>query len=227
MPSQESQRERPPSRRYRSVKRQADARATRERIRLAAESLFLRDGYSQTSMRAIAKHADVAEKTVYLAFPTKAQLLSEVIRVAVRGDDEETPITARKDWHAILDAPADEVLERLARHETKALERTARLLAMADIAAAGDQRLIPLRDRGHAAQRSLYVEAAASLADRGMLDSGIPPADAADTIYALTHEALYLRLTDECRWSPSRYAHWLSATLTATLTKSPLEPHAC
>ena len=59
-------------------------------------------------MRAIAKHADVAEKTVYLAFPTKAQLLSEVIRVAVRGDDQETPITARDDWRAILNAPSDE-----------------------------------------------------------------------------------------------------------------------
>jgi AcrR family transcriptional regulator len=218
MTSQQSQRNRPPTRRYRSAKRQADARATHERIHLAAGSLFLRDGYAQTSMRAIAKQAEVAEKTVYLAFPTKAQLLSEVIRVAVRGDDEETPITAREDWHAILDAPADEVLERLARHETKALERTARLLVMADIAAAGDPRLIPLRDRGHAAQRSLYMEAAASLGARGMLDSGLPLADAADTIYALAHEALYLRLTDECGWSPSRYAHWLSSTLTAALT---------
>jgi hypothetical protein len=42
---------------------------------------------------------------------------------------------------------------------------------MADIAAAGDPRLIPLRDRSHAAQRSLYAEAVASLAARGMLDS--------------------------------------------------------
>jgi hypothetical protein len=44
-----------------------------------------------------------------------------------------------------------------------------------------------------------------------------------NTIYALTHEALYLR-TDECAWTPSRYAHWLSATLTATLTKGPPAP---
>jgi AcrR family transcriptional regulator len=218
MPSQESPSNPPPTRRYHSAKRQADARATRERIRVAAQSLFLRDGYAQTSMRAIAKQAEVAEKTVYLAFPTKAQLLSEVIRVAVRGDDDVTPITAREDWHATLDAPADEVLDRLARHETKALQRTARLLVMADIAAAGDPRLIPLRDRGHAAQRSLYMEAAASLMVRGILPSGVHPTDAADTIYALTHEALYLRLTDECTWSPSRYAHWLSTTLTAALT---------
>lgn len=218
MPSQEPQRDRPPSRSYRSPKRQADARATRERIRTAAESLFLRDGYAQTSMRSISKHADVAEKTVYLAFPTKAQLLSEVIRVAVRGDDDETPITARDDWRAILNAPANEILDRLARHETAALERTARLLVMADIAAASDPRLIPLRDRGHAAQRSLYMEAAASLAARELLQSGLHPTDTADVIYALTHEALYLRLTDECAWSPSRYAHWLSTTLTATLT---------
>jgi AcrR family transcriptional regulator len=167
---------------------------------------------------AVAKQAAVAEKTVYLAFPTKAQLLSEIIRVAVRGDDEETPITARDDWHAILNAPPQEVLDRLARHETAALQRTARLLAMADIAATSDPRLTPLRDRGHAAQHSLYAEVAASLAARGMLPRGLPPADAADTIYALTHEALYLRLTDECAWSPSRYTHWLARTLTATLT---------
>jgi AcrR family transcriptional regulator len=218
MTSQESRPNRPPTRRYRSVKRQADARATRERIRTAAESLFLRDGYAQTSMRAIAKHAEVAEKTVYLAFPTKAQLLSEVIRVAVRGDDEETPITARDEWRAILDGAADEILDRLARHETAALERTARLLTMADIAAAGDPRLAPLRDRGRAAQRGLYMEAATSLAARGMLPRGFPPADAADMIYALTHEALYLRFTDECAWTPSRYAHWLGTTLTVALT---------
>jgi AcrR family transcriptional regulator len=220
MSSQRSQRDRPPSRRYRSAKRQADASATRERIRVTAESLFLRDGYAQTSMRTIAKHADVAEKTVYLAFPTKAQLLSEVIRVAVRGDEDATPITARDDWRAILDAPPDEVLDRLARHETAALDRTARLLVMADIAVASDPRLTALRDRGHAAQRSLYAEVAANLTARGMLARGLHQTDAADTIYALTHEALYLRLTDECTWSPSHYAHWLSRTLTAALTRA-------
>jgi AcrR family transcriptional regulator len=218
MSSQRPPHDRPPSRRYRSAKRQADARATRERIRTAAESLFLRDGYAQTSMRTIAKHADVAEKTVYLAFPTKAQLLSEVIRVAIRGDDDATPITARDDWRAILDAPSDEVLNRLAQRETATLDRTARLLVMADIAAAGDPRLTPLRDRGHAAQRSLYAEVAASLTARGMLPRELHPTDAADTIYALTHEVLYLRLTSECGWSSSRYAHWLSRTLTVALT---------
>jgi AcrR family transcriptional regulator len=218
MSSRQLHRDPPPSRRYRSAKRQADARATRERIRTAAESLFLRDGYAQTSMRAIAKAADVAEKTVYLAFPTKAELLSEVIRVAVRGDEDTTPIAARDDWRAILDSPSDEVLDSLVRHETAALERTARLLAMADSAAAGDRQLTSLRDRGHAAQRSLYAEVAASLAARGMLPRGLQPTDAADTIYALMHEALFLRLTDECGWSSSRYAHWLSGTLTIALT---------
>ncbi len=51
-----------------------------------------------------------------------------------------------------------------------------------------------------------------------MLPRGLPLTDAADTIYTLTHEALYLRLTDECAWSPSRYARWLSTTLTVALT---------
>jgi hypothetical protein len=78
-----------PSRRpYHSPKRAAAALKTRQAIRAAAEALFLRDGYTQTTMRAIAQQAGVPEKTMYLAYATKANLLREVIQVAVRGDED-------------------------------------------------------------------------------------------------------------------------------------------
>ncbi len=38
-------------------------------------------------MRAIAEQAGVSEKTMYLTYATKANLLGEVIQVAVRGDE--------------------------------------------------------------------------------------------------------------------------------------------
>lgn len=76
----------PPRRRYDSPRRTGGALQTRRRIRSAASELFLRDGYARASMRAIAASAGVAEKTVYLAFATKASILNEIIRVAIRGD---------------------------------------------------------------------------------------------------------------------------------------------
>jgi AcrR family transcriptional regulator len=206
-------------RRYNSPTREAAARATRERIRASARALFVRDGYAQTSISAIARHAKVAEKTVYLAFPTKPHLLSEVIRVAVRGDDDPTPIAGRKDWLQILEAPVHELLDRLARHEAAVLHRTARLLTMADTAVAGDQHLAALRTRGHEAQRNLYAQAAAKLAEHGALPDTLTPTSAADAIFALTHQGVYLRLTDDCRWTPDRYGSWLSSILRTTLIR--------
>src|SRR3954454_13535815 len=60
-----------PRRPDRSAKREAAALQTRARIRDAAETLFLRDGYAGTSMKAIAAQAGVSEKTMYLTYATR------------------------------------------------------------------------------------------------------------------------------------------------------------
>src|SRR6185437_14883219 len=72
-------------RKYHSPVRQRQAAGTRRRIRAVAEALFLRAGYGATSMRQVAAEAGVAERTLYLNFPTKAALLNEIIRVRARG----------------------------------------------------------------------------------------------------------------------------------------------
>ena len=56
-------------------------------ILAAAEELFLREGYARTSMKAVAIQAGVSERTMYLAFSTKASLLRQVIQLAVQGDE--------------------------------------------------------------------------------------------------------------------------------------------
>jgi len=61
-----------------STYRQQQAMQTRERIADAARVLFARDGYSATSIDAIAAQAGVAVRTVYTTFGAKREILSAI-----------------------------------------------------------------------------------------------------------------------------------------------------
>jgi AcrR family transcriptional regulator len=50
-----------------------------EEVLVAAEDLFLRQGYTATTMKAVAAHAGVAKATVYSNFPTKEELFEAVL----------------------------------------------------------------------------------------------------------------------------------------------------
>src|ERR1035438_2397158 len=85
----------PVKRPYRSPLREQSARRTRAQIRDAAARLFVRQGYAGTTMRQIAEEAEVSERTTYLAFASKLDLLLEVIGIATAGDDQPVPIAER------------------------------------------------------------------------------------------------------------------------------------
>ena len=209
------------SRRYATPRRDQRAAATRERILSAAETLFLRDGYTRTSMKAIATEAGVSEKTMYLAFSTKATLLRQVIQVAVQGDEAPTPPSEREEWRALVRGPIGEIFERFAAMNAKLMTRTAAIIALGESAAAADPELAAYRDRAHAATRSNLRALAAELERRGALAPDVSVQQAADTMFALaTDESVFLRLTRECGWTPARYTHLIANTLTATLGRS-------
>ncbi len=211
----------PPSRatrRYSTPKRNARAAATRERILAAAERLFLRDGYARTTMKAIATEAAVSEKTMYLAFATKAALLRQVIQVAVQGDEAGIPLAQRPQWRALLAGPVEEVFTRFAQLNTALMTRTAAIIALGEAAAQTDPELAEHRDRAHAETRANLAALAAELQRRGALRRGVSEHHAADVIYAIaTDEGIFLRLTGECGWPPADYADLIAHTLTATL----------
>ena len=206
------------SRRYSTPKRDQRAAATRAAILAAAETLFLRDGYARTSMKAIAGEAGVSEKTMYLAFTTKAALLRQVIQFAVQGDEASTPLSEREEWRALVRGPADEAFKRFAAMNAKLMTRTAAIIALGEVAASVDPELAEYRDHAHAATRANLRALAAELNRRGALAPGVSEQQAVDTIYALaTDEGVYLRLTRECGWTPARYAELIARTLAATL----------
>jgi AcrR family transcriptional regulator len=208
----------PVKRTYRSVARAAAARETRRRIRASAAALFVRDGFTATSMNGVAADAGVSERTVFLVFPTKAALLAECIRVAVRGDDDSTPLLARERWQALLQAPPERMLGLLADASAELLGRTARLLAVGESVGPEDPHLNEARERGRAATRSDMREVARAMQRAGALRRGMSAERAADIMYALLgSESVYLRLVEHRGWSNAEYARTLEHALAGAL----------
>lgn len=197
-------------RKYDATSRRVAATATRERICAAAEALFIRDGYARTSIRAVAKAADVAEATVYLAFASKAELLDAVILRAVRDNASESV-------DDVVSAPPQEILPRLASSNAALMARAGRLIALGESAVLMDAELRPLRERAHRNLRAAFRVIAERLDEARLLRVGVQ--EAVDVLFAITTETTYLRMTEGAGLSPERYAGWLTATLSAILLK--------
>lgn len=83
-------------------RREANKQATRTALRAAAKQLFAEHGYEQTTVRDIAKVANVTERTFYRYFDGKEDLVSEEFRLwlsALRESifdrpEDEPPLTA-------------------------------------------------------------------------------------------------------------------------------------
>jgi len=79
----------------------------RDNIVRAANSLFMKNGYSLTSMEAVAKNADVSKLTIYSHFANKDELFKEVIRL--RCDK----LAAPESFMALADQPVEKSLLKL------------------------------------------------------------------------------------------------------------------
>ena len=202
-----------PKRAYHSPRREEQARATRLAILQAAHQLFTRDGYPATTMQAVAAEANVAPKTVYLAFSTKAALLRAVWDLALKGDVDDAPV-AEREWYIALVEERDPVtkLTLLARNSCVVKRRIGALLRAIRSAAAVDTDSAELwaliQSDFHANQRAI-VE---TLAREGALRSELDVATATDILWTLNHPDTWLLLTDERGWSPDAFEAWFAAT---------------
>jgi TetR/AcrR family transcriptional regulator, regulator of cefoperazone and chloramphenicol sensitivity len=200
---------------YRSPGRERRAQETRARIVSAAESLFVTDGYSATTIRAIARKAAVAEQTVYLIFKNKPALLDAAIDAALGGPSGTAWRTELED---ALTRPPEQLLRAFAQATARVMERTAPILAAAEAAATVEPELRDSRERGHRQMRKRFQQVADTLQDLKALAGSSEHATA--TIYALTSEAVYLRLTNGHAWDSETYGQWLGDLLVATLLRT-------
>jgi AcrR family transcriptional regulator len=203
---------------YESPRRREQAAETRRRILDAAERLFVRDGYSATSISAVAAEAGVSQKTVYLAFETKPNLLRTLWNVRLRGDEGDAPVGERDWFTAILAEPdPNEAIRMLAAAAGRARERMGPTLRVIRDAAPADPEIGALWERMqsefHANQKAV-IEA---FAERGTLREGLDVDRATDILWTLNNPTVYLLLVDGRGWAPNEYERWLADTLIAQL----------
>jgi AcrR family transcriptional regulator len=200
-----------PSRRYRSPRREQQARRTRARITGAAASRFLEHGYAATTMRAVAADADVALPTVELAFGTKARLLKAVIDMAIAGDDEQVPMLARE-WAARAESMGrpEDFVAVFAQVLTDSARRAAGLTAVALEAARADEDIAAIAAQLMSQRHTMAAWLVDGLVRRSALRDGVDRAAAIDTVWTLMDPVLFCRLTGDRHWSTERFGHWFA-----------------
>jgi AcrR family transcriptional regulator len=201
--------------------RAARSRETRRRIIDAALRLFVEDGYLPTTMSAIAREAGVAVQTLYLAFGSKASILAAALDVAIVGDDAPVPLLERP-WIDELRAEADgrRAVALLCREVTQLFSRVAPL-HVAIRAATGDADVARLLEHDQQSRYATQHQVVAILATKSGFNTDLGEERAADIVYGLLSEAVFLLFCSDRGWSPEDWSDWVAATLSNQLFPTP------
>jgi AcrR family transcriptional regulator len=199
---------------YRSALRDQSAQVTRQRVRAAAAELFVEQGFVATTMKQVADRAGVAERTVYTAFPTKAQLFLEVVGVATVGDDRPVPVAEREEVRAALAEPdGRRALELVVDYSVAIHERAADLIMAGELSSGADPDMRRFSEEGAAAMASDVGLFARALAERGTLVPGV--------LFTLLSPHVHHLLRRLRGWTLEQYRDWVLETLVTQLLISP------
>jgi AcrR family transcriptional regulator len=194
--------------------RQAQVAHTEQRILAAATELFLEGGYLATTLEAVARRAQVAARTVYLRFGTKAALFKRVIDVAIVGDTEPVDVLGR-DWvQAAMTAPtAAERIAASAAAGRQIMQRTGALFAVAQQAAAVEPLIAGFWQQGREQSRHVHALFWTRMAEDGLLGPAADLPWLIDTTSILAAAETYLLVTRMTGWDLDAYERWLARTL--------------
>lgn len=188
--------------------RQEQALATRNRIAVAAQALFARNGYAVTSIDAIAREAGVATRTVYASFGAKREILNLICERWLER------ARARELAQEVLAEP--DALARIlgAAHWLTVLYSTdfdvVRILDAAADEDAETQALLRSKLRG---RNRVMDSIMASVED----DLAVPLAEAQSVYRALAATGVYRELVVDSGWGADRFEAWLGRMLTDQL----------
>jgi len=199
---------------YNSPLREEQARRTREQILGAARETFREKGYGATTLADIAKAAGVAEPTVRATFKTKPNLVEHLLRLAVRGEDDELQLHQREAFQQVLAATdADTLLDRLADLAESLHKRSSDVMEIARGAATSDPGIAEIYEQRPRARLTNQKAVAKRLAELDALPDGTSVETAADVLWLYTAPEIYRMLVVERKWSPNRYRTWFRAAV--------------
>jgi AcrR family transcriptional regulator len=194
------------------------AAATRRHILETARRVFEADGYASTSVAAVAAAAEVSSKTLYLAFSTKSGLLRALWDVALGGEDDQQPVTARAWYREMAEERDPERRLRLnARNSRVVKERAGGMLRVISDAARVDADAHDLWQLIQTEFHDNQATVVRTLHDEGALRPGLDVDRAADVLWTLNHPDLWRLLVTERGWTPAAYEAWVADTACAQL----------
>lgn len=202
------------SRPYHWTRRRAKAQATRRAIVDAARGLFLRRGYSCTSVSAIASLAGVAPETVYADFGTKRAILAKVLEVTLAGHD--TPV-ALVDWPELTSVWAEpdptRKIQLLAGLYRAGYERSAAVLDVVRAAAYSEPEIAELLRLNQQQRLDAQAKMIDHFAHAGALRAGLTVEEATDYCWVVASPEVYTVLVRDYGWAPDQYESWVYRTL--------------
>lgn len=203
-------------RRYDASRRREHARLNREAIVSAARQRFLNDGFTATTIAAIAADADASSDTIYKSFGGKAGLLRAVCEDALKG---EGPIPAEQRSDAMQASETDPrmMLRGLGTLTIEVAPRIAPLLLLLSTAADADPAMAQLRADFDAARLARMTHVAQILARKTQLRLGLSVDEAAEIMWAYSSPELYGLLVLTRGWRPERYGEFVGESLVDAL----------
>jgi AcrR family transcriptional regulator len=199
---------------YNSPLREEQAKRTRELILEAARKTFRERGYGATTLAEVAQAAGVAEPTVRATFKTKPNLVEHLLRLAVRGEDDELQLHQRDAFQQVLAATdADTLLDRLADLAEALHERSWDVMEIARGAASSDPAIAETYEQRPRARLTNQRAVAKRLAELGALSKGASVEAAADLLWLYAAPEIYRMLVIERKWSANQYRTWFRAAV--------------
>jgi AcrR family transcriptional regulator len=184
--------------------RAARAEATRTRIVEAAAAAFGANGFSGTTLSAVAGAAGVSVETIYLRVGGKPELLDAALDLVVAGDAEPVAVADREDFARLATGDLATRLAYAAEITARDLTRASGVIRAYREAAATDD-VMAARWRHTEQRRRRTVVAGFALV------LGRPPSETeADAVWAIAGPEVWDKLRLERRWSRRRYEEWIA-----------------
>lgn len=186
---------------------------TERRLVDAASALFVERGYAATTLADVAERADVAPRTLYLHFATKAELLLRCIGIAIVGDADAAPLAERPAMaQAMAGSTLDERIEHMAALTASLMAQAGPLLEVAFQAAPAEASIAEAAAAGRADTSRALREFWRRIHDDGLLPPGVDLEWLTETATLLAHAETHRLIRATLGWDGDAYRDWLVTT---------------
>ena len=200
-----------PKRAYNSSRRAMQAASTRADVLEAAIELFRVNGWSGTTLAAVAERAGVAVETIYNGFGSKKGLLRSAMDTAIVGDPDPVPFVERSEFRSLGEGPIDERVKRAAEVTASIHERSAGVWLAVVEAAAGDEEVDGWRIELERGRRIDVRRSAERVAGRSLDETVVT------MMWILYGPETFLKLVGDDDMSRSDYEAFLAEATTLAL----------